>query len=317
VLPPQGVFATSFDVDIVATVPGCGDSIIQSGEQCDGPNLGGASCSYIGFSSGVLSCSSVCTLVTTACVLTPPNTSQSQIIKPKPEEVASFNSNLVVIGFSSPYARVSLLKDGHLAATVFSDDLGFFKITVSGLNPADYLLKLVSSGDYGGLVFGDSFMVEVHTGLTTMISGVYLPPDFSSSVKDNTVTIKGLAVPNSLIVFEGGVFDSEVKTGSEGRFSVSYSLDALSPSYQGEIRVGLKYGGGIAWSPLGNIYTEGVKSNCAKEADVTGDCRVNFVDFIIMLWWYLYNPASATLDLDNNNELNLTDFSILAYYWTG
>ena len=64
----QFVFAQSYDVDIVATVPGCGDSVIQSGEQCDGSNFGGATCSNIGFTTGSLSCSSVCTLITSACL---------------------------------------------------------------------------------------------------------------------------------------------------------------------------------------------------------------------------------------------------------
>jgi hypothetical protein len=54
-------------VDISATVPGCGDGIMSSGEECDGTDFGGATCISSGFVSGTLSCSSSCNLFTTSC----------------------------------------------------------------------------------------------------------------------------------------------------------------------------------------------------------------------------------------------------------
>lgn len=54
-------------VDIMATVPGCGDNIIENDEECDGSDLGGASCLSRGFSGGVLSCTSACVFNTSAC----------------------------------------------------------------------------------------------------------------------------------------------------------------------------------------------------------------------------------------------------------
>lgn len=62
---PMGAFALT--VDITATVPGCGDEIIESGEDCDGSDLGGASCLSRGFSGGFLSCTSACTFNTSQC----------------------------------------------------------------------------------------------------------------------------------------------------------------------------------------------------------------------------------------------------------
>lgn len=48
----------------------CGDGMILGGEACDGSNLGGRTCTSLGFTGGTLSCSSTCTLVTTACTTT-------------------------------------------------------------------------------------------------------------------------------------------------------------------------------------------------------------------------------------------------------
>lgn len=46
----------------------CGNGTIDAGEQCDGGNLGGATCQSQGFPGGTLSCTAACTFNTSACV---------------------------------------------------------------------------------------------------------------------------------------------------------------------------------------------------------------------------------------------------------
>jgi len=46
----------------------CGNGIINSGEQCDGTNLGGQTCTGLGFVGGTLSCTSGCQFDTSQCV---------------------------------------------------------------------------------------------------------------------------------------------------------------------------------------------------------------------------------------------------------
>lgn len=52
----------------------CGDGIVNSGEQCDGSNLGGFSCTTVpgGFTGGSLSCNQNCTFNTGSCTNPPP-----------------------------------------------------------------------------------------------------------------------------------------------------------------------------------------------------------------------------------------------------
>ena len=47
--------------------PVCGDGVIDPGEDCDGTNLGGSTCSSLGFSGGTLSCNASCIFNTAAC----------------------------------------------------------------------------------------------------------------------------------------------------------------------------------------------------------------------------------------------------------
>jgi len=48
--------------------PVCGNSIIESGEQCDGVSLNFQTCASFGFDSGVLFCSTSCTFDTSSCI---------------------------------------------------------------------------------------------------------------------------------------------------------------------------------------------------------------------------------------------------------
>lgn len=47
--------------------PVCGNGIIDSGEECDGANLGGQTCEGLGFAGGTLACGGGCTFDTSGC----------------------------------------------------------------------------------------------------------------------------------------------------------------------------------------------------------------------------------------------------------
>jgi hypothetical protein len=50
-----------------STSPVCGDGVVDSGETCDGGDLGGMSCSALGYDAGSLSCNSSCELDMSGC----------------------------------------------------------------------------------------------------------------------------------------------------------------------------------------------------------------------------------------------------------
>lgn len=68
VVPLRLIFAESSDVSINALVPGCGDGIIENNEQCDGSDLVNKTCLDLGYTSGILTCSSTCEYSTISCV---------------------------------------------------------------------------------------------------------------------------------------------------------------------------------------------------------------------------------------------------------
>lgn len=71
----------------------CGNNTKEGGEECDGPDFGGATCTSEGFDGGTLSCNPDCTLNVSQCFAdpTPPSTprSPSQFITPTMDTDAS------------------------------------------------------------------------------------------------------------------------------------------------------------------------------------------------------------------------------------
>ena len=64
----DSIFNTSLNWSVnVNDVIACGNNIIESGEECEGSDLNGQSCTAKGFSGGTLSCTSSCTFDTNAC----------------------------------------------------------------------------------------------------------------------------------------------------------------------------------------------------------------------------------------------------------
>lgn len=61
--------ATNGQTDTNGTGPavGCGNDMIEAGEECDTSDLGGESCSDHGYDGGTLACSSACTFDTSGC----------------------------------------------------------------------------------------------------------------------------------------------------------------------------------------------------------------------------------------------------------
>ena len=66
----------SFSVQIPETE--CNNGVLESGEDCDGSDFGGLTCSSYGYNAGSLSCSSECTIIQSNCYNSNSNTKDSK-----------------------------------------------------------------------------------------------------------------------------------------------------------------------------------------------------------------------------------------------
>ncbi len=318
------------DIQIDALVVGCGDQIIESGEECDGMNLGGATCYSKGFTGGSLSCTTSCVLNTSACVYTPP-ASGGGSSGPSLRN----NATVVLVGKAYPSSSVTVLKDGQIIAKTVASSQANFQVAATGL----------SAGSYTFMVYGEdakgfrspllSFPVIVSKGTLTKIEDIFIAPtialDKSEVRKGDVITIFGQSVPLAQVTLEvnspqqffrqtmadrGGVylykFDSSVLEygdhSTQSRSATSTEISANSSIAQ--FQVGDQ-----------NVFSK-ASTVCSKKADLNNDCRVNLVDFSIAAFWYLrtLTPAFTLREathLNGDGKVNLVDFSIMAFHWTG
>jgi len=331
-LAPIGVRALTIEVtatiEITATVSGCGDDAIGGGEQCDGANLGGASCSSQGFSSGTLSCTSACTFDTTACTV------GGGLIGGSGSRTIP-NTNVVFVGKAYPESTVFLLKDAQEIATTVADQEAKFQVAISNLSSGNYMFSVYTKDIQGVKSLLYTFPVYVTSGATTKVSEIFIPPSLATDKtevkKGDPLKIFGQTVPQAKVLVNINSEEEitvEETTDNEGNYS--FDFDSL-PLERGLHTAKAKAVVGEEISTFSSLVnfivgTQNVLNtlpiDAVNKGDLNQDKKVNLVDFSIAAFWYKREPDANFLRieaerLNGDGELNLADFSILAFYWTG
>lgn len=325
----QGVGSST--VIIEGRVPGCGDAVIEGGEECDGSNLAGASCMSKGFTSGTLTCTASCLFNTTACVYTPPSSggggggggSQTR------------GAQVVLTGRAYPLSQITILKDAQVVATTIADEQAHFQVLIKGLSAGTYIFSLYSEDAKGVRSSLFTFPMTVSRNILTKIDSIFVAPTITGDKievkKGSPIVLFGQSFPFSDVTLEVNSeqqFFVKTEAGTDGVYLRSFDSSVLemgqhhakarstadeqisSQSAAYEFTVGTK-----------DVFTEG-KVTCSEKADFNADCRVNLVDFSIAAFWYQREltpefKLREARHLNGDGKINLVDFSIMAFYWTG
>jgi hypothetical protein len=317
-------------VSIEAMVPGCGNSVIESGEDCDTGNLGGTSCLTQGFTGGSISCTASCTFNTSMCVYTPPSSGGGG-----GGGSSTRGSQIVLTGRAYPRSEVTVLKDAQVVATTIADENAQFQVLIKGLSAGTYIFSLYSEDKSGVRSSLFTFPISVTRNILTKIDSIFVAPTLTGDKvevkKGEPIILFGQSFPSSEITLEVNSeeqFFVKTKAGTDGVYLHSFDSSVLeigqhnakarssaeqvisSQSSPYEFAVGTK-----------NVYGE-ENITCSKKADFNADCRVNLVDFSIAAFWYLRTLTPAFIlresaHLNGDGKVNLKDFSIMAFYWTG
>lgn len=310
----------------------CGNNIKETGEQCDGFDLGGATCSSLGYSGGNLSCRPSCEFDTSACTTGTSGGggggggSGGGYIPPS--NIFTGTGQVNFVGRAYPKSTITLLKDAQIVATTISGDDANFQITLTNITAGSYLFSLYSEDKYGNRSSLLTFPLSVTSGVTTNVTGIFIAPtidvDKSEVKKGEILKIFGQAIPNSDITV---IINSEEeiygKTKADQLGAYLYNLDTLTVEmgeHLAKSRATLKE----EISPLSKaisfkVGTRTVSKTIGKcgKADLNCDKKVNLIDFSIAAYWYKRPSPPKNVDLNGDGKVDLIDFSIMAYYWTG
>lgn len=317
---------TNFKIQILSY---CGNNIAELNEQCDGSDLRGQTCVSKGFQSGNISCNSNCLFNTTNC---------SSASQTNSGGGGGGGSNLSVMpitsvtfyGVAYPGSVVTLLKDAQVAVKTVAGSDANFQMTLSGISGGNYIFSVYSEDNNKNKSALLNFPVSLVSGASTSISGIFIAPtisiDKSEVKKGDNITIFGQSVPNSEITISvHSEAESFVKMKSNNKGFYLHNFDtSILEIGEHQTKAKASIDGNI--SSFSKSLSFFVSSDTSKKenqtseiskGDINQDNRINLIDFSILAYWYKRNSPPAKVDLNGDNKINLIDFSILAFNWTG
>jgi hypothetical protein len=241
------------------------------------------------------------------------------------------STSINFIGKTSPLSKVYLLKDGYIVSETISNTIGNFSISLINLPTSVYLFSLYSQTIDGIESSFYSFPIYITFGSNINVSNIFLSPslaiDKNQVIIGENLLIYGRAIPYSQITISlDSNPESFYQTTAKHDGSYSYNLDTTSLDsiwYQITSRLFFQN----QYSPFSRVATflagdENVTKDIEEKTcfsikgDLNCDGYINLTDFSIMAYWYKRYNFPDIVDLNNDGVINLSDFSIMASNWT-
>ena len=304
----------------------CGNDVIEPLEQCDNAELGAASCTTLGYANGSLSCGSSCSFDISGCVA--PETQTPTVTQGSGGMNEAASLSLVVLsGKAYPGGTITLYVDSTVYGTTSADASANFRMDISDVTPGIHNFGIHAMDSIGrSSILNYSILIFPNTSI--VIGGIFSPPTLS--LRTGTVQISepiiasGQTVPNAEVSIIIDSYNSTVRRATSdagGFWSVEIDASSLKPGIH-RIQAWTLQDEDI--SPLSGIAEITITSGllivpfaCNLRGDVNNDCRVNLIDLLSIAYWYR-RPGTppAKFDLVSDSVIDLSDFSILSYYWS-
>jgi len=241
----------------------------------------------------------------------------------------SGDAEVIIRGYAFPRSTVYALVDGYVAESERADSDGEYSITVTDISRGVYTFGVYAIDDDGtkSTTFSTSFTVT--GGKTSNLSNINIMP--SILVEPDPVdvgqnlAISGYSIPDATVTLENQKDGSSVSlktftttSDNDGAWSVDVDTSNFSG---GTYKVHAKADNGAGLKTNFSDYTYyGVGQEAVSlNADLNRDGKVNLTDFSILLFWWGSDGGSSDppADINQDDRVSLTDFSILLFQWTG
>lgn len=240
---------------------------------------------------------------------------------------AKTETRVVVKGKAYPSAVVHILLDGQEIGTPQSDTNADFQFSSTDITAgkSTFGFWALDSGGVRSITFAATF--EVLQSAITTVNNVLIPPSISVGNEEGEtnplLVISGQSVPLSTVFVhmagggEANVY--EVDTSAGGTWALQLDTAPLSRTAQYSVKANFEKETpeGLLASGFSNIvnFKIGDTGQIIIPGDLNRDGRVNLTDFSILLFYWGSDDAIA--DINSDGTVNLTDFSIQLFNWTG
>jgi len=307
-------------------------------EECDRSDLGGLTCISLGYQSGVLSCTLDCRINSVNCVpmedqpstpgAGPGGGSSGGTSGFLPGADTAVETKVIMKGKSYPNSDVHVLADGRVIGIVKTDSKADFYFETNEM-PAGVSSFGFWSEDEAGLKSTLlTLTIRVISNAVTTISGIYISPtidvDKQAVKQGEDITLSGQTVPDTEVYVHINSDDEIVEQtnshSESGSWKLVFNTTPLAEDFHTakaffQVNVeGNVIKSGFSKSVSFHVGKIGGEPACAG-ADLNKDGRVNLTDFSILLFYWGTDNECA--DQDQSGKVDLVDFSIMMFYWTG
>lgn len=239
---------------------------------------------------------------------------------PPPNPIVEFK------GLASPTATITFKRNTVTAATATTAANGDFDIVMSD-QPVGQQTYEVSAADVDGRSLTPmTFALNLTAGSTTIVLNIFLGPSIAvdkDAVKlGQFLTVSGSTAPSSTVsVLVNSVQAQEysVLADTSGRWSKLINSQEIGVgSHTARARAAIT-GTGVSEYSASVAFAVNPLEQCdgKKTADANCDGRVNLTDFSILLYfWQQRHPANSRVDINVDTLVTITDFSIMLFQWT-
>lgn len=241
----------------------------------------------------------------------------------------SGDAEVIISGYAFPGSTVYAIVDGSAGGNVRAGSDGKYSITITKIARGAYTFGVYAIDRAGvkSSVFSTSFTVT--GGLTSSLSNINIMPTVKVTPDPvnpgQTLTMSGYAMPNATVTIENQrdgstVSRKEFTTTSDGSGAWSLTIDTNGFT-TGTYKVRVKSATPTITTQYSNYtyYGVGQQAQGAMTADLNVDGKVNLTDFSILLFWWntAGGDSNPPADINSDGSVSLTDFSIMLFNWTG
>lgn len=239
---------------------------------------------------------------------------------------AANNPSVEFHGLAAPNAVVTVLRGGTTVASVTAGSDATFVLTLAdqpvGQQTYDVRARDATNADLAPVTFA----LNLTAGTNTIISGVFLGPSIAldkTAVKlGQFLTVSGSTAPSSavtLTVNSVRATSFTVATDAQGRWSKLVNSQEIGVGTHTATARALLGGSQISAQSATVTFAVNPLEQCdgKKTADLNCDGAVNLTDFSILLYfWQQTTPSNGRADVNGDHRVDVVDFSIMLYQWT-
>lgn len=237
------------------------------------------------------------------------------------------DTRVSIQGSAYPNETVNILIDGDSVGSVRTNSRGEFEFNVdTDPGTASFGFWATDSEGTRSLTVNTTF--DVTQGAVTNLSGIMIPPTIRANNTEVNpgaiITLEGQTMPNvnvEVSIDNGSQVLTTTSDGS-GQWSVDFDTSTVSiDTHTAKARFISGSGSLSSESPYGSVLSlfVGVEGQATNNSDLNRDGFVNLIDFSILIFWWGTPGGNSNppADINQNGNVGLEDFSILLFNWTG